>query len=108
MAADDRALDAEMIEQRHGVLGQAPGGEILAARGRSAGAALIVDDHLMVARELGDLIKLPGRAMPGGRGDEQQGRAAARDLVVDVGVVEPQYRHDRSSRYCPRRHLGAL
>ena len=62
----------------------------------SARAALIEHDDLVVAREFGDLMKLPHRAPPCRRGKEKKRRTLSEDLVGNVGILQFQNGHVRS------------
>src|ERR1044071_1347861 len=78
MTADNRWLGIQMIEQSRGVVREHFDRVFLYGPARFARATVIEDDHAVIAREFGDLVKFPG-------------------LMIETSDTAQQKRRDRKS-----------
>jgi hypothetical protein len=76
-----------MIEQRRGIVGEHFDGVLLYGLARFSRAAVVKDDHLVIPRKFGDLVKFPCLMIETRDAAEQKWRAIAVNFVVDLRVL---------------------
>ena len=113
MAADDRLLDSQMIEQCRGIVGEHFDRVFLYGLARFSRAAVVEHDDSVIARKFRDLVKFPGLMIETGDAAEQKRRAIAVNFVVDLRVLAFEKWHKfffSMARVgsCVRLQLGAV
>src|SRR5687767_13698097 len=97
MAHNDCVFNLKMTHQSHDVLGEHRRGVIDGGFARLTGAAIVVNDHAMVAGKLLDLIDLPNLAVACGFTQKYHRAALAVLFVVNFHVVHFDGWHRSSS-----------
>jgi hypothetical protein len=82
-----------MIEQSRGIVREHFDRVFLYGPARFARATVIEDDHAVIAREFGDLVKFPGLMIETSDTAKQKRRSITVNLVVDLGFVAFNKRH---------------
>src|SRR6516165_1165765 len=93
MAEYDGISKIQLIQDRRRIVAEHSCRVIGRRFTRSSGAAVIMSDHEMVFRELGNLKEIPDLAVAGGFAEEQKRPPLAVSFEIDFAVVNSYRRH---------------
>ena len=91
MTENDRIFHFQVIEDRNRIVAKHPCRIIDRRLARPSGAAIVVGNHLVVPRKLGDLEELPNLPVAGRLTEKDEWLSLALDVVVNF-IVSDLYR----------------
>src|SRR5690349_6557528 len=94
MAEYDRVAHLQLFQNCRSVVAKNPRGIVDRRFARFSGAAIIMDDHQMVFRELGNLITLPNLPVAGGLAKKDEWPSPSVRFIKDFSVAELDNRHE--------------
>ena len=93
MTQNDRIFDFQVIEDRNGIVAKHPGRVIDGRFARPSRPPIVMGDHPVVFRELGNLEEFPNLTVAGRLTEKDKRLSFAVDVIIDFTVVDFYCRH---------------